>query len=596
MHQVHDATATAAQCMDIVSTFQESCTQSHSNGTAAALQNSMRLFATISSSSPCLSGVILDRHLLDSTQRTDGSNLLTHILSADGTLHHLTGKELHTFHSQSCAALPDPKSLRAFLALRIQSHISGATIAVLFAAKKRPAAENWHTEQVDQKKEDISQHLHPLPPPRLPSPTLFQACEVQCFLQLASIASDKITVVSSQLELQDANTRNTKIQAAALQLEDNMLVVLQQHETLSEQLSTTTTEKTALTTQVAHLTTTCVEDAKKWQQQELVNESLLTLNVEDDTAAIVTTKLRTSLGHVLNVSPNACSVSLEKFKGIKGSERETFTGTSGDPGRGETAAIFSPYLLQPNKVFDSLQVVLEHKNVSLGHIATVRVSEKEGKHALLAIWVHSVNVFLFLWRQKMMTKEKERSIYKAEERVGIMLQSIENIKNKRDVLLQEKEETKVKVGQLMDTLETEKSERLRLEGQCQLLTEKNVHVSNAAVPASAREDPLTALIQLSSIEHVESETRVRLQRKCIDLEMKVERQEQELAQQRLLHDAAEKNALIKMTELSIALKRCQQKFAQQSERFQHVLRSSRNVLMQQEKLSSGSGVVGSVVR
>jgi hypothetical protein len=500
-------------CMNAVSSF----LQTSNTATAAhSLQELSPLFASACKlSSSLVDAMVVDQQMLDRQKnpRTHQSNLLTYILTGSESFYNLSGPRLRKYQ-HSMPSLPDINSLNDFLAYRIDSNNTNNPIVIIYAAKNRSLQDNWNDDTtaaapptIDTKTDrDATGTVHGTGTagPPIHDHQTFQQCEIQCFLQLASIIQNKIIHESHKLELHAEKKHHEKEQVEALQHKETAALYQQQNETLVQQLSTSTDRTATLQKEVERLST-YVPNAESWRRQELVDQHLSTLHVDEDTAVLLTTKLRTALGELMEVSPNACYVSLETFQGIesvgKGNEK-TSDGS-------HTPVLFAPYNGNGNKIFDSLQIVLEHKNCTLGHIAIPSVAANTAKYQTLLEWIKRVNTFVYLWRHKMATKHKERAIQKSEERVDAMVMSMEKIKHKMDQLMKGGNETR---------------------------------------------DPLTTMIELSSTEHVESATRVRLQRKNIALEMKVEKQMQQLAEQKLLHAAAEKNAVIKITELQIALK------------------------------------------
>ena len=338
-------------CMDAVSSF----LQIANTATAAhSLQELSPLFASACKlSSSLVNAMVLDQQTsLDrqKNSRTHQSNLLTHVLNGSESFYNLSGPRLRNYQ-HSMPSLPDIKSLNDLLVYRINSNITSNPIVVIYAAKNRSLQDNWNddTNVTAAPTIDTKVDREATAGPPVHDHQTFQHCEIQCFLQLASILQNKIIHESHKLELHAEKKHHEKEQVKALQHQETAALYQQQNETLVQQLSTSTDRSATLQKEVERLST-YVPNAESWRRQELVDQHLSTLHVDEDTAVLLTTKLRTALGELMEVSPNACYVSLETFQG-----NETSDGSN-------TPVLFAPYNGNGNKIFDSLQIVLEHKN------------------------------------------------------------------------------------------------------------------------------------------------------------------------------------------------------------------------------------------
>ena len=596
----NDAIIAINDCMEAVLSFQKFCSN---NSATACLKYLCDIFAKTCNLSKSVTNAILqfdNNKKQDNKQHNNKYNLLHHILNGKETFYHLTGSNLHQYHSNSLSpSFPDTKSLHDLLAVKLQSHITGNTIAIVYAAKQRSIKDNWNDDEdgddedaKDEKKEtkdnDKSNSSSSNNNDEKNSKHIFLTYEIQLFLQLLNIADSKIRNESNRLELEDIENNINTIRKKNKTLENSLIEITNENQSIIDKLKSNKDLTFKLQNDIKRLNV-YVLDAKKWKNQELIRNGLLTLNSDDDSKSIVITKLKTSLGSILEVPPNACSISIEYFQGLEEDESNHSNNLFSN---------MSKLIKQPNHVYDSIQFVLEHKNITLGHIATPSISNKNenngskdnsfenDKRLLLQEWIRCANIFLYIWRRKRILKWKENNILKSKERIHLIMTSMEKMKNEKDSIIKDKNQLNIKLIKLLQLYDKEKEMRLQIEGKINLLIDENEKLKQKYFLSDHHDDPLTRMIELSSTEHVESVRRVNLQRRCIELEMKVKKQQQELAKQQLLHEAAEKNALIKITELNVELKRskvyCDEmrtKYEIMSSRYQFHIARSKNILL-----------------
>ena len=594
---------------------------------ANCLQEAASIFS--SSINRSLSGVILDQNILDPNPeicQSKSDALLDHIIRSELPQLSLSGFQLRSqFQTDSFPNLPTAKSLGAFISVRIESHITGKTIAVLWAAKQRSPEKEWDNDQKNDSSEEeyngYNTDNSELPLKHASTIAILMGTdkdqdqedlhetfieqEINCFVTLCDIVMNKVKLEASHLELKAQKQSTQQAKLSKETSERNLFDIQEKHDIVKQQLSMTQQNVVSLKKEIDRLNIhKC--NADNWERQERVDQVLSTLNIDDD-AVLTTTKLCTSLGSLLQVAPNACSVALYPIE--KSKEKE-------DAMKMKTT--FLPFLSTENVICDSLQCILSHKNVTLGHIATPRVSSL----VILNDWIRRVNIFLYNWRIVAITKQKEIYMRSAENRVGLLLESMSEIKNERDQLLREREQTMSKVEKASTMLEEERAERLRLEGQNELLNKNQKQNQNQnqkdhsgdpnrnppypyggdwAVPileqSNKTRDELTGKGESSygvvqEVDHMGNWTTLSLQRRCSQLTLKIQTQARQLStqqelhvQQMTLHAASERNSMQRITELQVSLKKYREgydivklKYEDQSQRFQRMLSTSKSLL------------------
>jgi len=554
--------------MDCIRKFQQKVNITPS--VAECLQEAMHIFTEKYHS--LLTGVILDRLCIerDATYQPDVASLLDHIIFSD-PLTQLTGFEVRSgYHAKNFPGLPVLKSIGGFLSIRIESHITGTPIAILWAAKQRKfdleeqEQEHHHEQEPDQKQHDWDGESIAI---ETDQSETFSEEEVQCFLSLASIAKAKVRLEANTLELNDQKKETKKSKVMGKKSERNVIELQHQQERLQEQLATAHNNIHSLKVELTRISQYEYK-ASCWTRNEKVDRSLSTLDViNGDKASHVKDKLRASLGELLDVAPSACSVALRPFEDSNMTPQ------------------YLPFLSAPNVINDSLQCILSYRNITLGRIATPRVSKEGGKHEILQEWIRRASQWLYLWRQSTITTRKEQFVKRAEQRMNTILQSMEKITSERDKLLR-------LVTIAAEKLEQEQAERLRLEGSCAVLSEQ-AWASTQHVHRHTESDASGGSIEKieDSFYGIEDE-KSSMQRRIRELTLKVQTQARQISQQQELHvqqmtlnAASEKNAVVRITELQISLKESQKqydtlktKYENNALRFQQMLRTSKSLL------------------
>ena len=620
------------------------------NDAVTCLQEAMQLFCVAAPRT--VTGIILDQNVLDHSKRSRSGDIdiLDHILFSSKMSHHIDPELLTTFqNTKELPSLPSINVISDFLAARIESHITGSTIAILWAAKTYKNTDDAKDNHFDQKQsyssesdnsdsdsksisisnrdESSTRSTH-----SVRKEEAFSDNEAACFFQMIEIARTKVIIEACRLEKKDQKERIKKIEAEKQDVDRNLMELTQTHEQTTCTLFTAHTKIKQMKIELERLQI-CETDAAQWNRQSMVDHSLSSLIIDKDDLTTVTNKLCLSLGIILEVAPSACSVSLRQINsnfnnGENGKNGENVVSKEATLETGvekNEVATFLPLLSPPNVLCDSLQVNLTHQGIQLGQVATPRISKERGMHELLNVWVSRVCTWLYMWRCTMINKMKQQRMRTTENRVHTMINKMEKVKDERDKLVQEKEEFKFKVENQTKVIEEEKEHRLRVEGQCEMLQAK---INKTSVePAHHEYSPPFAPSSLSSAfsygpssedygrtENITNrrmavrttgdleiqlqateEYKRGLQRECSKLKMQVETQERQIAQQQELnlqqmkiHSASEKNSLQRITELQTTLKNVRKNYETLKIKYEKQAARFHNVLVSSKELLSAS--------